>query len=504
MRIKLAVLVALAVTASTAQTPVQPGFELMLPDIGRVIPGGTNVVADIPLRQITRVTIQVLGSADANLTYGDLRVRINGKGTRNVFDSGSNARGKYLAMSAATLRMRRDEIFDRSENTIEIYGKDKRGREYYQNWILRVVDDKANPWFTWISSMSPLDETGVPPDLALDQPSAPVLFTSAAKSMSIRLKGQASAASGISSLSINGSAVSVAKSPSVSFDQNYVLARGNTAIAVETLDGKGNKRNVTIPVIYPRPAAPPARFAGQTWAVAIGVSRFDAKQGAPPPLPQAAFDVKALASQLSARGVKPENMLVLADEQATADKVRIGLGDFVAKAKPEDLLLVYWSTQGLHDPASPDKVYLGTADTQMLHLADTAIEISELQLLLERSVRSRHALLFFDADHPLGQEWGFQGRSIVSTHLLNLFDEQLGRSVLVSGAEDDKAGRSAFSTALLAALGGKADVDQNGVLTPHEICSYVTEEVRKATGGNQLPRALLAKQDEQSSILALK
>ena len=38
-----------------------------------------------------------------------------------------------------------DEIFDRSENTIEIYGKDKRGREYYQNWILRVVDDKANP-----------------------------------------------------------------------------------------------------------------------------------------------------------------------------------------------------------------------------------------------------------------------------------------------------------------------------------------------------------------------
>lgn len=105
----------------------------------------------------------------------------------------------------------------------------------------------------------------------------------------------------------------------------------------------------------------------------IGVSRFEAKEGAPPPLPQAAFDAKALASQLVVRGVKPENLLILADEQATADKVRIALGDFVAKAKPEDLLLVYWSTQGLRDPTSPDKVYLGTADTQMLHLADTAI-----------------------------------------------------------------------------------------------------------------------------------
>ena len=124
--------------------------------------------------------------------------------------------------------------------------------------------------------------------------------------------------------------------------------------------------------------------------------------------------------------------------------------------------------------------------------------------MLERSVRSRHYLLFFDADHPLGPEWGFQGRSIVSTHLLNLFDEQLGRSVLVSGTEDNKAGRSALSAALLGALGGKADVDQNGVLTPHEICIYVAEAVRKSTGGNQLPRALLAKQDEQSSILALK
>src|ERR1700722_12360179 len=106
-------LAALAAAASFAQSPPAPVFELVLPDLNRSIPGGTEVVADIPIRQINQMTIQVLGSANTNLTYGDLRVRINGKGTRNVFDTGSNARGKFLTMNSATLRMRRDQIFDR-------------------------------------------------------------------------------------------------------------------------------------------------------------------------------------------------------------------------------------------------------------------------------------------------------------------------------------------------------------------------------------------------------
>src|SRR5579863_362501 len=130
-------LAAVIAAAAFSQTGPQPVCELALPDINRTITGGANVVADIPVSQITKLTIQVTGSADTNLSYGELRVRINGKGARNVFDSGSNARGKFLTMTPNTLRMRRDALFDRQENTIEVYGKDKRGREYYQNWILR-------------------------------------------------------------------------------------------------------------------------------------------------------------------------------------------------------------------------------------------------------------------------------------------------------------------------------------------------------------------------------
>src|SRR5262249_30795549 len=152
--------------------------------------------------QIDQLTIQVLGSADTNLTYGDVRLRINGKGTRNVFDSGSNARGKFFTMTPQTLRMRRDQIFDRAENTIEVYGKDKRGREYYQNWILRSGGE-GNPYFTYVSMMSPGDESGIPPDLAVESPSAPIVFPASKASLSVHLEGSASAAGGIASATVN-------------------------------------------------------------------------------------------------------------------------------------------------------------------------------------------------------------------------------------------------------------------------------------------------------------
>jgi hypothetical protein len=499
MRLTVIWLVALFVAAGLSQVPPGANFELLLPSLDKAIPGGTNVVADIPIPQISELRIQVTGSADTNLTYGDLRVRINGKGTRNVFDSGSNARGKYLAMSAATLKMRKDQIFDRQENTVEIYGKDKRGREYYQNWILRSSIDHANPYFMYVSAMSPSDETGIPPDLLIELPEGPVVFPPGKASISVHVKGSASAAGGLASLSVNGKAATGAAGR---IDQDVVLPRGAKILSVEAADGKGNKRSAAVPILYPGSAAPAPKLAGQAWAVVIGISHFSAKSGAPPALATSAFDANELGNSLHARGFKEVRLLT--DEKATVEQIRTALGDFTARAKPEDLLLVYWSTQGLHDPASPDRVYLAASDTQMQQLANSAIEISELQLLLERSVRSRHTILFFDAEHPLGGEWGFQGKSIVNTHLLNLFDDQLGRSVLVGGTGGADSGRGAFADAVITGLAGAADLDQNHVVTAREICDYVADKVRRASGGSQIPRALVSKHEEASPVLELQ
>lgn len=141
----------------------------------------------------------------------------------------------------------------------------------------------------------------------------------------------------------------------------------------------------------------------------------------------------------------------------------------------------------------------------MQNLPETAVETSELQLVLERAIRSRHTLLFFDTDHPLGADWGFQGKPIINTHLLNLFDDQLGRSVIVAGASPGaESGRGAFSNAIIEGLAGKADINQNHVVTARELCDYVIERVRSASRGAQAPAALISKREEEAPVLALR
>jgi hypothetical protein len=415
-------------------------------------------------------------------------------------------------MDPSTLRMRPDQLFDPIENTIEAYGKDGRGRNYYQNWILRSGSENANRYFMYVSTLSPSDETGIPPDLNVDDPQAPVLFPGAARTVKVHLKGSASAASGIASLTLNGKPLKdPAGAASVNFEQSLNVARGDSALAIEAVDKKGNKRSVTIPVNSAGPAAPKVRLAGQSWALIVGVSHFSVKSGAPPDLPAAAFDAKQLAEELPKRGFRPDNIRLLTDDQATLEQIRTSLGDFAALAKPDDFLLVFFATQGFHDPASPEKVYLAASDTQSLKLGATALEISELQLLLNRAVRSKHTLLFFDAEHVMGGDWRFSGKPIVNTFLLNLFDGPLGRSVLVSGSPgqespDDPSGaasRSLFTATLTDGLSGKADLDGNRVITAKEICSYVAENVRRASGGLQAPQYRYSEAEAEVPVLQL-
>ena len=512
LRVRLAVLLPFLCPGSFSQGG-GGYFELILPELNQVI-GSGNVVADVPARPLSRIRIQVLGSADKNLGYGDLHVRINGKSVSNIFNTLSNDRGKLLAMDESTIKMRTDraQIFDPRENTIEAYGKDRRGRTYYQNWILRSGTENVNAYFTYVSEISPSDETGLPPDINLDEPKGPVIVSSSNHTLTVRVKGLASSASSLASLSINGKPVrDPARGLSLPFDEAVGVTSAQDALTVEATDQKGNRRRISVPVIRPGVRSQRVRVSGDRFAVIIGISKFTAGSNGPPPLPAAAADARELATALRTRGFKGENVRLLLDEEATVEQIRTALGDFTGRAKREDFLVVFLTTQGMHDPSAPDKVYLAASDTQRRSLSDTAIEISELQMLLNRAVRCRHTLLFFDAEHPLGQEWAFQGKPIVNSYLLNLFDGPLGRSVLVSGAPGQEAQerkngeipRGLFASVLDEGLSGAADIDHDGVITARELCSYVSETVRRSSGGVQYPQFHLAESESEAAVLML-
>ncbi|MBV9304388.1 MAG: caspase family protein [Acidobacteriaceae bacterium] len=503
MVVRFGVLAAFMCAASFSQQS-SGYFELIVPPGKTPIGGGKDVTVDIPAEALSRMMIQVLGSADRNLGYGDVHVCINGKGAGNIFNSGSNERGKFLAMDPSTLRMRPDPLFEPAVNRVEVYGKDKRSRVYYQNWILRS-GVAANPDFRFVSRMSPSDESGVPPDLNLDEPNAPPQFAGGAESFIIQLKGTASAASGVESLSVDGRVVANAAGPlKLSFMFNAPVSRGQKEVTVEAIDKKGNRRSVSIPIEYPHSESHKLRLAGERFALLIGVSQFSAGKEGPPPLPGAAYDAKQLADTLKEHGFSDANIRLLTDEQATAEQIRAALGDFAAQAKPEDFLLIYFATQGAHDPLSPNQVYLMASDSRRRSLSETAIKTSELQFLLNKSIRCRHTLLFFDAQHPLGPDWAFPGKSLVNAYLLDLFDEPTGRSILVSGSagqdsQEAKTGelsRNFFARALIEGLSGTADSNHTGLITARALCAYVAQSVQRSSGGLQTPQYRFTEAEE--------
>jgi hypothetical protein len=602
-RITRAGLAVVLVTAAFSQSS-PTYFELTLPDFGVTIPSG-KVAADIPLKPITNLNIQLLGSANDNLTYSEVRVRINGSGAGNLFNKKANSRGKFLEMTPQTIRMLRYPIFDNFENSVEVFGSDARGRSYYQNWILRSGSRDQNPYFIYESKTVESDEKALPPDVVVDGPSLPVSPRALDKPCMVQVKGTASAASGIATLTFNGSPMKPtdapppapakpapgrgaavakpvvvpdceaplvveappapeakpaagpgratatktgapgrsgaaqardlavkAKTPAaptapppppppppppvksaagtgddpIKFSESVLVTPETKFVVLEAVDKKGNLRKVTIPINRPA-AGPPPKIAGQTWAVVVGVSHFSSEKMPPPMVPTAVSDAKSVAEMLQARGVPEKNILVLLDEQAKLERVRAALGDFAAKARPEDMLIVFFATQGLHDPAAPEKVYLTTNDSQGLKLGSTAIESEELRLMLGR-VRSRHTLFFFDVAHALPAEWSFAGKSVVNAQLLGqLYDDKAGHSVLVSGGtaetSRDENGMGVFSAALGEALSGKADVDRNKILTPKEICNYVAERVRQMTKGQQIPQFKVSNDEANLAMLAV-
>src|SRR5262249_18484522 len=180
--------------------------------------------------------------------------------------------GTLLVMEPRALRKRPDELFDPRENAFEITAEDRRGRRYYQNWIVRVNDKHQNALFGYLSSLSADDPKAIPPDLVIMEPTSPPLLRVGQVSTKVLLKGRMSPGA---SLRVNGQiAIPAKQGPTVDFEYTAIVRQNEHELVVDAVDAKGNARKVIIPVYAPPSARPSIRFGGQKYAVLIGVSQF--------------------------------------------------------------------------------------------------------------------------------------------------------------------------------------------------------------------------------------
>jgi hypothetical protein len=112
---------------------------------------------------------------------------------------------------------------------------------------------------------------------------------------------------------------------------------------------------------------------------------------------------------------KPENVTVLVDKDATTQKIREAFGDIRQKAKPDDLVVIYFSSHGRPRDLDPTGLsYVLTYDTDTRSSAkvfSTALQMVELAEL-GRWVLARDYVLLLDTCYSGAARAGVAGKIV--------------------------------------------------------------------------------------------
>ena len=254
-------------------------------------------------------------------------------------------------------------------------------------------------------------------------------------------------------------------------------------------------------------SVPPAKsFVRAKYALVVGVGDF-----ASPKIPHLKFSAKdaqdfanALTDSSTGRFF-PENVTVLTNSAATARAIRSSLAAIAAKALPDDLVVLYFSTHGSSPAMDRSKVaagYLVTYDTEVNDLYATAFGMDELARFIGQKLRAERIVTFLDTCYS-GDTTLLMAESGGSKGLVDdsLSDESIGRiaqgkgSVVITSStnrelswESIEKQNSFFTLYLLNALRsnkGLSDVRQVYTELQRQLPSAVREYTRaKGLGEN--------------------
>jgi uncharacterized caspase-like protein len=247
----------------------------------------------------------------------------------------------------------------------------------------------------------------------------------------------------------------------------------------------------------------PSAVKPQGWAVVIGISKYKYSAGIFPELHYAASDAEAFYNLLRSPegcGLPAERIYFLKDEMATLENIRYAFFDFLKQALEEDCVMVYFSGHGTPEKDNPDNLYLVAHDTKPERITSTAFPMWDIEIALSRHIKSDKVIVFADACHSAGITGDIATRSIykknmVNKYLLGVAQGKNGRAIFTASkagelSQESKqwgGGHGVFTYFLIQGLKGKADINENNIVTLGEIIDFVGENVRRATNNTQHP-----------------
>jgi uncharacterized caspase-like protein len=260
------------------------------------------------------------------------------------------------------------------------------------------------------------------------------------------------------------------------------------------------------PAAPPRAPVQPERDPGQRWAVVVGVSEYEDSQI--PSLRYAARDAQVFHDWLVAPTggrYAPSKVKLLLNRNATNEKIKDALFNWLKQAIEEDVVVIYFAGHG--SPESPESVqnlFLLPYNARYDNIAVTGFPMWDVETALKRFIKAKRVVIIADACHAAGVGQSFdvavradRGLQInqISSGLQGLSD--VGEGVCVISASRDRefsqegrewgGGHGVFSYYLLEGLKGAADFDRNGSVSVGEVTVYVSQQVRRATRNAQNP-----------------
>lgn len=295
------------------------------------------------------------------------------------------------------------------------------------------------------------------------------------------------------------------------------LPEGDPAIEVSVANVGGSARSATA---QQKVLAVPREGGGAQASLhllAIGVAdyqlaSFDLGEGV------ASNDALSLAAALSSKdnyAFPRADTQVLTDDKATSKAIRAGLATVVAKAQPQDLVVIFFSGHGLQ--VDGDYVFapyeLGFSSSREILAKAKRGEAFPDQLLAEvfradgvgqselteALARLRASRVLIILDTCFGGSFSAMApsqRDSVNSALGERFAEASGRYVIASArgfALDDpeaRARNSVFTASLLRGLTGEGDRDKDGAVTLAELADHVRSDLPRRTaalGAEQRP-----------------
>ncbi|GAB3902399.1 hypothetical protein GCM10028803_29020 [Larkinella knui] len=225
--------------------------------------------------------------------------------------------------------------------------------------------------------------------------------------------------------------------------------------------------------------------AGQTYAVVVGISDYQALSYATGDLRFADRDARQVVQFLQSKPggqVAASRIRLLTNRQATWANIQRALTLF-REAHAGDRVILYFSGHGLPDSFVPYDVVPGSQQKLLTHrLIKTAFHDSKATTKLCIA----DACLSGSMTRPSRQRTVAQSMTSDGGKGNNVAMILASRSTQ-SAIESRRLAGGAFTYYLLQGLNGRADFDHDKIVTIRELHRYVSPQVRQTTRGKQAP-----------------